>query len=250
MSVAVVDPRTLVPLDREPIRRSVQKTGRLVISDAAGPTAGFSAEIAAVASEDAETFARWAMEAEFTGRWAPEPPNYHEYCLHEFFWAPQFQVHRPRWTRGHGWPRNRIPVPVMSTAAGYCCEARGFDCSLDQTVSIKLPAQLIVETLGLTMRGRRGEWYDAKNERVAFDPGAGPGEYGATLVREDAMDRFLARKKLRLFWTFVGEKNVYPSKMHSGNDEWLGRLEFYGVRWRQNGGWAGKVNSKFATRGV
>ena len=58
ISVEIVDPRTLVPLDTETIRRSVQKTGRLVIADEAGPTAGFSAEVAAVASEDAATFAR------------------------------------------------------------------------------------------------------------------------------------------------------------------------------------------------
>src|SRR3954466_5237912 len=42
ISVEIVDPRTLVPLDQEAIRRSVQKTGRLVIADEAGPTAGFS----------------------------------------------------------------------------------------------------------------------------------------------------------------------------------------------------------------
>jgi pyruvate/2-oxoglutarate/acetoin dehydrogenase E1 component len=58
VSVEVADPRTLVPLDREAIRNSVQKTGRLVIADEAGPTAGFSAEVAAVATEDAATFAR------------------------------------------------------------------------------------------------------------------------------------------------------------------------------------------------
>ena len=58
VSVEVVDPRSLVPLDTETIRRSVQKTGRLVIADEAGPTAGFSAEIAAVATEDMATFAR------------------------------------------------------------------------------------------------------------------------------------------------------------------------------------------------
>jgi pyruvate/2-oxoglutarate/acetoin dehydrogenase E1 component len=58
ISVEVVDPRTLVPLDTETIRNSVRKTGRLVIADEAGPTAGFSAEVAAVAAEDAATFAR------------------------------------------------------------------------------------------------------------------------------------------------------------------------------------------------
>jgi pyruvate/2-oxoglutarate/acetoin dehydrogenase E1 component len=58
ISVEVVDPRTLVPLDTETIRQSVRKTGRLLIADEAGPTAGFSAEIAAVVTEDAATFAR------------------------------------------------------------------------------------------------------------------------------------------------------------------------------------------------
>src|SRR6202162_255530 len=56
VSVEIVDPRTLVPLDAATIRKSVQKTGRLVIADEAGPTAGFSAEIAAVVTEDAATF--------------------------------------------------------------------------------------------------------------------------------------------------------------------------------------------------
>jgi pyruvate/2-oxoglutarate/acetoin dehydrogenase E1 component len=58
ISVEVVDPRTLVPLDAATIRGSVQKTGRLVIADEAGPTAGFSAEVAAVVTEDVATFAR------------------------------------------------------------------------------------------------------------------------------------------------------------------------------------------------
>jgi pyruvate/2-oxoglutarate/acetoin dehydrogenase E1 component len=58
ISVEVVDPRTLVPLDVEAIRASVRKTGRLIVADEAGPTAGFSAEVAAVVTEDPETFAR------------------------------------------------------------------------------------------------------------------------------------------------------------------------------------------------
>jgi pyruvate/2-oxoglutarate/acetoin dehydrogenase E1 component len=58
ISIEVVDPRTLAPLDTETIRSSVQKTGRLVIADEAGPTAGFAAEVAAVATEDAATFAQ------------------------------------------------------------------------------------------------------------------------------------------------------------------------------------------------
>lgn len=56
ISVEVVDPRCLAPLDTETIRASVRKTGRLVVADEAGPTAGASAEIAALAVEDPATF--------------------------------------------------------------------------------------------------------------------------------------------------------------------------------------------------
>jgi pyruvate dehydrogenase E1 component beta subunit len=58
VSVEVIDPRSLVPLDEAAIRASVQKTGRLVIADEAGPTAGASAEIITVVTEDNETFAK------------------------------------------------------------------------------------------------------------------------------------------------------------------------------------------------
>lgn len=56
ISVEVVDPRTLVPMDTETIRSSVKKTGRLVVADEAQPTCGASAEIMALVVEDEDTF--------------------------------------------------------------------------------------------------------------------------------------------------------------------------------------------------
>lgn len=53
ISVEVVDPRTLVPLDRETILGSVHRTGRLVVADPANRTCGAAAEIAALAAEEA-----------------------------------------------------------------------------------------------------------------------------------------------------------------------------------------------------
>lgn len=52
ISVEVIDPRTLVPLDLETIFASVEKTGRLLIVDEAFPVCSFASELAAqVASE-------------------------------------------------------------------------------------------------------------------------------------------------------------------------------------------------------
>ena len=56
VSVEVVDPRTLVPLDKETIRSSVAKTGRLVVVDEACQTCGAAAEILSVVVEDTDTF--------------------------------------------------------------------------------------------------------------------------------------------------------------------------------------------------
>jgi len=53
ISVEVVDPRTLAPLDRQAILKSVRKTGRLVVVSEDCKTAGVSSEIAAIVAEEA-----------------------------------------------------------------------------------------------------------------------------------------------------------------------------------------------------
>ncbi|MDO9378106.1 MAG: transketolase C-terminal domain-containing protein [Nocardioidaceae bacterium] len=53
LSVEVLDPRTLVPLDREAIVASVARTGRLVVADPAHRTCGAAAEISALVAEEA-----------------------------------------------------------------------------------------------------------------------------------------------------------------------------------------------------
>ncbi len=55
VSVEVVDPRTLVPLDRETIIKSAKKTGRVLIVHEACQTGGFGGEIAAIIA-DSEAF--------------------------------------------------------------------------------------------------------------------------------------------------------------------------------------------------
>lgn len=52
ISCEIFDPRTLVPFDREGLRASLQKTGRLLIAHEAPTRGGFGAEIAAFAAEE------------------------------------------------------------------------------------------------------------------------------------------------------------------------------------------------------
>jgi 2-oxoisovalerate dehydrogenase E1 component len=72
LSVEVIDPRTVLPLDLETILRSVNKTGRLLIVDEPPASCGFAAEIAAqVASEGFDDLD--APIRRLTGRFAPTP---------------------------------------------------------------------------------------------------------------------------------------------------------------------------------
>ncbi|MFC1890958.1 alpha-ketoacid dehydrogenase subunit beta [Thermodesulfobacteriota bacterium] len=52
IDIEVVDPRTLVPLDKETILESVKKTGRLLIADEGSRTCGAAAEISAIVAEE------------------------------------------------------------------------------------------------------------------------------------------------------------------------------------------------------
>jgi acetoin:2,6-dichlorophenolindophenol oxidoreductase subunit beta len=51
IDVEVVDPRTLVPLDREIILDSVKRTGRLVVADETNLSCGIASEISAIVAE-------------------------------------------------------------------------------------------------------------------------------------------------------------------------------------------------------
>jgi pyruvate dehydrogenase E1 component beta subunit len=58
VSVEVIDPRTLVPFDKDAILRSVKKTGRLVVVDEACQTCSAASEIVAMAASDKSTFVK------------------------------------------------------------------------------------------------------------------------------------------------------------------------------------------------
>ncbi|WP_342766510.1 alpha-ketoacid dehydrogenase subunit beta [Candidatus Hecatella orcuttiae] len=53
ISLEVIDPRTLVPLDKEAILKSVRKTRRLIIMDEDRERCGFASEVAALVADEA-----------------------------------------------------------------------------------------------------------------------------------------------------------------------------------------------------
>jgi pyruvate dehydrogenase E1 component beta subunit len=68
--VEVVDPRTLVPLDKGTILSSVKKTGRLLVADEDTRTCGVAAEISAIVAEEAMDY----LKAPILRNTSPDTP--------------------------------------------------------------------------------------------------------------------------------------------------------------------------------
>jgi pyruvate dehydrogenase E1 component beta subunit len=83
ISVEVVDPRTLYPLDKDTILRSVHKTGRLIIAEEAPKTGGIGAEISAIVNEEGFD----SLDAPIIRVAAPHTPIPYSAAL-EKFWIP------------------------------------------------------------------------------------------------------------------------------------------------------------------
>jgi pyruvate/2-oxoglutarate/acetoin dehydrogenase E1 component len=84
ISVEVIDPRTLNPLDKKTIKDSVAKTGRLIVVDEACMTAGAAAEFTAFVVEDEQVFRRLKSSPKrVCGRDVPIPysPPMENYAL-------------------------------------------------------------------------------------------------------------------------------------------------------------------------
>jgi pyruvate/2-oxoglutarate/acetoin dehydrogenase E1 component len=77
----VIDPRTLVPLDKELILESVRKTGRLVVVEEDNLTGGWAADIAAVVAEEAFFW----LDAPIKRVSAPDTPPPFAPVMEEFY---------------------------------------------------------------------------------------------------------------------------------------------------------------------
>jgi pyruvate dehydrogenase E1 component beta subunit len=83
ISIEVIDPRTLVPLDKQTIIDSVKKTGRLVIMSEEPKTGSAAGEIAAIVADEAFDF----LDAPVKRVCAPDTPVPYSPVL-EKFWMP------------------------------------------------------------------------------------------------------------------------------------------------------------------
>lgn len=169
----------------------------------------------------------------------PELKMHGEQFLGEYPWHPSFAEFGD-WTEAGGW-RARA-VPVRASVAEYYCERGGYDYSIENSVSVHLPAPWLVEALGLRLaNGRKLNFVDSKERVQFFDPSVAQSGPRAGLVDRDAFLAALKREGLSAIWVIAGEKGAYGGRdarhgfggrmLHTGiyrlvDGEWDRRMHF------------------------
>jgi hypothetical protein len=168
-----------------------------------------------IRSEDTDSFIDWAEGVDFWGRWMPKAPRLLQMFLGENSWSPAARYFRQPYYGDDGWtrPRKDCPVLVRAVAIEYLQEASGFDCSVDDSYTLRLPASDLMEGMALRWTGSGADYADDTGRLLAFDPTAHDDGPDALLLRQDALEEFLDRENLGLCWAVLGEKRILGAGM-------------------------------------
>ena len=180
-----------------------------------------------VPKNKAAEFMTWAKGVDFWGRWMPNPPQIHGMFLGEYGWSPAFRYYDGLDEGLNDWirPGRGCPVSVRTTTFDFLYESGGFDCSLNESFTLRLPQVDLLNQLKLTWTGRCADFVDDDSELAAFDPATREAGPTALLVREDVMRRYLRESNTALCWTVLGEKTVIGGR----NPDYQGSLRISGA---------------------
>ena len=203
-----------------------------------------------VKSDDEENFCNWARKHHFKSHWIHEAQSQIWAFLGEFFRLPAFEYFdnpdngRNGWTRGND-NQHLLPCDVLVTTDSYLQGDGHYDCSIEDTVSIYLPASWLVDKMELSWRGDDGRFFDRAGNMAAQDPSTRTAGPQALLMDKELMTDFLNSKGYRLVWTLLGEKEV---RGHWGRDKnWPGRMEISGYMRMKDGRAFGEAKAYWNT---
>ena len=188
----------------------------------------------------------WAKRQSFWGRWMPESGESYGIFLGEYYGSPAYLDHFAAsrgdraWVRVRRWEK-KLPVPMIVLSHAYLAEGGGYDCSVDDTIRIRLPAPWLGEQLGLRWAGREGEFVGPAGDVIARDPSVREAGPGVLLVKENAMDALLASGDYEILWTVLGGKDVIGERALGRSP---GEMQISGAFGRANG-FAGSLKRKF-----
>lgn len=119
-----------------------------------------------------------------------------------------------------------VKIKHLVPTATYEWESGSSDQSLDNSLSLSLPAKEIIKALDLSQDTNIfGQWVNKNNESVFFDPSAQFEGPSAALINKDLLLAWLESNDLQLVWLVGGEKQLFTSM----TSKFYGRLIYSGI---------------------
>jgi len=175
---------------------------------------------------DIDEVYHWAAQQDFMGRWMPEGRDFYGLYFGELYWSPVYKYHDDPYMGSFGWQtvsnrQNRqIPRPILPLSEIYHVERGTFDCSIDETYSIKVPVKQLIDGMGLHWNGIEGCFFDEAGQLIALDPYVWEPSPGVLLIRRDAFLEFLEEHGYAVMWTLLGERRLIGGSI--GPNNWKG----------------------------
>ena len=141
--------------------------------------------------------------------------NSWNFYLAEYHWHSEIGEFEG-WISHQGW--RAFTVPIRPTVASYICEKGDYDCSIDKTISVKMPAPWLSREMGCRLSsGRSLIFLNSEGRDIFYDPSVVEPGPAAALVDRDAFLQMLDLRNLSAIWIVAGEKNAYGgSEVGSG----------------------------------
>lgn len=145
--------------------------------------------------------------------------------LGEFPWHPSL-VQDEEWNEPDRW--SPASVPVRAVVASYTCERGGHDYSIDESVSVEMPASWLARLASLRLlNGRRPAFVDADLRERFIDPSVAHDGPSAALIDRGTFLRSLEQEGLEPVWIIAGEKGAHGGHKYASG--WGGSRYFTGV---------------------
>ena len=178
-----------------------------------------------VKKEDKKKILDWVGKKGF-GNWLPESSDFYEIFIGEYPNSFGFDDLRGDYNIWRSASRD-MKIPIVVTDDSYLNEFT-LDCSLNGSVSIKLPNKWLVNKLGLRQKYLDGRFYNKKDELSAITTSIfEENSPSALLIDRSTLVNFLNKNGYTIFWTLRGDKQLIGGR--DSRKDFIGRLEMSGI---------------------
>lgn len=171
----------------------------------------------------------------------PEVTSWSELFSREYYWSPGYEDKDTQYCEDgkksderelYDDEMGKYVADCYMTAKAYSWSAE-YDKSKDSSFYIFKPTKLLYDELGLNETEKEGEYADAAGQVMCFDPSVYHDTFSALLIRKRPLVEWLQRKRLRIIWTLLSEKQILGG-LGASNSDVPAPLDICGVYYLNN----------------